>query len=590
MRYSEAVKRYKFETKQRILSNILEAAEKEQTAARLSDNNETENGTNETNKKETIIMKETFFNEVSRRKSGAIAAACAALIIGGSVAAFANSNKLQKDNSSVAVTNSNPGASTVLNSGRPDENSTSTDADETASQDENPVNDAVTPEVDSAEASSADDTSSKNNKKNDSSASANDTTSKNTTVTPNNNTTSSTTDNKKTAAADPDVKASFDELLASTDYVMLGQIVKAEPTTITNRDGSTQYCIAYEIYHEYNYVKNTKQLYFIGEWDTTIYQPVAEGTKPSLVYGDQAVFMAYDSGNYGMVKTASNGVFAPGKNDLKSVSSGTDSINNAMTDYIFNTVLHGRDRYNVEGWISSLYGNDSYDWADDIYDENYPFEATFVSWDGSKFILHENTNPTWQAICQKLADNDGYCYNYETDYPVYTDDPINHDEPIFVSDCDELDIAMTGISLNTKTNAIAFDFSIMPKAGSRIILNDGVFYDLKVNSNKILGDMGKYFNADSIIVSKAQKFSLFPDNCICFTVMLYQSEPNGKLSLDLDRNFSFTLGGIYNADGSALYNSEIKIDFKVDSRVLAEVGDDEVNILPSETADRKILG
>lgn len=572
MRYSEAVKRHKEETKQRILSNILEAAEKEKAAALCTDNDGSEIKVTETNtnEKETITMKETMFNEVSRFRGGAIAAACAALIIGSGAAIYAKSSNIQKDPnvSHVTASTSSSGSSmAAMSSIEADENDTASDTDESISRDESSVDDT---------SSSADSTSSKKS----SSSSSSDTSSKKATTSSSvKDTTSSSADNKtKTTTPDPDVKASFDDLLASADFVIAGQIVSAEPVTITNVDGSTQYCIAYEIYHQYNYLKNTKQLLFVDEWNTTIYQPVAEGTKPALGYNDEAIFMAYDSGSYGMIKTASNGVFAYNNHKLKSVNSGTDSVNNAMTDYILNKVLYGRDRYTVEYWINTIFGAD-YEWKT-VYDDNYPFEATFANWDETqnKYILSENTNPLWDHITHMLIDDEDYYHYFQTEYPTGSEY-----DPIFVSDCDKFDIALNGMFLNTKSNAVSFDFTIMPKSGD-IVLNDGVFYDLKTNPDKILADMGKYFNTDSIIVTKGSKFSLYPDNCISFTVLLYQAEPNGKLKFDLNKEFSITLGGIYNTDGSAIYGSEIKLDFKVDPRILDGVGD-EVTVISSANAD-----
>lgn len=572
MRYSEAVKRHKEETKQRILSNILEAAEKEKAAALYTDNDGSEIKATETNtnEKETITMKETMFNEVSRFRGGAIAAACAALIIGSGAAIYAKSSNIQKDPnvSHVTASTSSSGSSmAAMSSIEDDENDTASDTDESISRDESSVDDT---------SSSADSTSSKKS----SSSSSSDTSSKKATTSSSvKDTTSSSADNKtKTTTPDPDVKASFDDLLASADFVIAGQIVSAEPVTITNVDGSTQYCIAYEIYHQYNYLKNTKQLLFVDEWNTTIYQPVAEGTKPALGYNDEAIFMAYDSGSYGMIKTASNGVFAYNNHKLKSVNSGTDSVNNAMTDYILNKVLYGRDRYTVEYWINTIFGAD-YEWKT-VYDDNYPFEATFANWDETqnKYILSENTNPLWDHITHMLIDDEDYYHYFQTEYPTGSEY-----DPIFVSDCDKFDIALNGMFLNTKSNAVSFDFTIMPKSGD-IVLNDGVFYDLKTNPDKILAGMGKYFNTDSIIVTKGSKFSLYPDNCISFTVLLYQAEPNGKLKFDLNKEFSITLGGIYNTDGSAIYGSEIKLDFKVDPRILDGVGD-EVTVISSANAD-----
>lgn len=99
MRNSDAVKRYKLETKQRILNNVFEAAEKETSAARPSDNSGIDNGTKViyTEKSGMITMKSTQLNEVKSRKFGAVAAACAILAVGGGIALFSNQDRLPTD-------------------------------------------------------------------------------------------------------------------------------------------------------------------------------------------------------------------------------------------------------------------------------------------------------------------------------------------------------------------------------------------------------------------------------------------------------------------------------------------------------------
>ena len=102
MRYSEAVKRHKLETKQRIFNSILEAAEKEKFASPSADNRGyrygTEDTETETKKKETITMRSTQINEVRSRKGGVIAAACAVLLIGGGLATLGKSTNIDTYN------------------------------------------------------------------------------------------------------------------------------------------------------------------------------------------------------------------------------------------------------------------------------------------------------------------------------------------------------------------------------------------------------------------------------------------------------------------------------------------------------------
>ena len=347
MRYSEAVKRHKEETKQRILDNILEAAEKEKNAPHSFDNSGYEITTNETdnNEKETITMKETMFNEVSRRKTSVIAAACAALIIGCGAAAFTHSGQIQKDDK-VSMTAASAGSSastTVLNGSSSDESIAQSDTDESITDEESTADTDTSSASDSkASTASSSDTSSKDTSsgKPSTTSSAADTSSGNTVTVSTPDVVTSTPDTSASEQKEktvPDLKANFDELLSSSDRIVAGDIVEAEPAVVTKPDGSKVYCIKYNIHGDYVYTTSTDRLNYADEWHTIIYQPVAEGSTSQLEYSDFAVFMVSDNGGINM--TAGNGVFTYSDHKFRSVAGNNGSINDALTDYIWSACI-----------------------------------------------------------------------------------------------------------------------------------------------------------------------------------------------------------------------------------------------------------
>jgi len=590
MRYSEAVKRHKEETKQRILDNILEAAEKEKNAPHSFDNSGYEITTNETdnNEKETITMKETMFNEVSRRKTSVIAAACAALIIGCGAAAFTHSGQIQKDDK-VSMTAASAGSSastTVLNGSSSDESIAQSDTDESITDEESTADTDTSSASDSkASTASSSDTSSKDTSsgKPSTTSSAADTSSGNTVTVSTPDVVTSTPDTSASEQKEktvPDLKENFDELLSSSDRIVAGDIVEAEPVIVTKPDGSKVYCIKYNIHGDYVYTTSTDRLNYADEWHTIIYQPVAEGSTSQLEYSDFAVFMVSDNGGINM--TAGNGVFTYSDHKFRSVAGNSGSINDALTDYIFNKVLFGRNFNIVQNWVH-YYLNEDYT-IEDIADDRYPFEASFLSWDESRgeYILSNNTNPLHDKISKLLCGKNDKYFQYYTAgtfgrYDGSELEIIDNAAPV-VYDSDRFEIVMDSTYINSKNNVVDFYFTIIPKEGSGIAFNDNTVYKINCNSAKMLEDMGKYFNTDAIIVSDGGQFASSQDGSISFEVALYQTNPNGKLKFDYDKEFSFNINGITNVDGTPFINDDMQINFKIDPNTASFTGIDMVNI------------
>jgi hypothetical protein len=550
MRYSEAVKRHKLETKQRILNSILEAAEKEKNASPSADNRGYRYGTEkkETIKKETITMKSTQINEVRGKKGGVIAAACAILMIGGGLATLGNSTSID----TYDIKNS-----PVSSSSAPTE--TSSAAEQTAANTEKTAVKKEEQAVIITETSSAAEEAAPVNE-----------------IKPIETTVSepeTTTTIPEKAAAAVSRAASFNELFASSDTVLLGTVSSAEPQYIEMSDGSTRYVIRYTLtgdFFVYNIVSGELHEYYSGE-KAEIFQYADEGTAPQFKTGETAMFMAAETGMTGAdyAYTADpNGAFSYSDHQLYSVSGGNAGIASDMFDYMLDVILPGKDSSSVTSWIISLGGSvsETVVQRDDLPSYNTVAVNRLEQYNAFELVVNHN------AKSDKIRDLEN-----GNGFDITPDDGIISEK---LSGFDNVDIELKAIAYYPGTTYLSLYLEATPKAGFKF--KPDVVYNLKHDfATSGLNEISVALNADATMITEGY-YNAYNDS-ISFEIAFDQAGNEGQVEFDLDSEFTFTINGISASDGQDIFG-EYKFTYKYNPSVADY---DNVKIVTRSTATNK---
>ena len=544
MRYSEAVKRYKLENKQRMLNSILEAAEKERSASPSADNYGyyygTEETERETRKKETITMRSTQINEVRSRKGGMIAAACAALLIGGGVMAFARQGAVPIDDIKTTPATAASSAAAA---------DTSSQAVTSAAEAEKVVTDIITNEI----ALTAD-TSSE--------AEAANPVEETVTTLP-----ETVVPEVTTTAAKVTGKTTFSELLASSNTIYMGQVTSSEPSTLEMSDGTVKNVIRYTLggnYYMYDISRNRLRQFHNAE--TMVLQEVSAGTEAQIKPGETALFM---TGEATLADINGGFVYDSSSHQLFNATYSNDAIALGMRDYMLNVILDRKDSITVSNFISTL--GETLD--DSITEERSDLPTDIVdgiSWN-SNFDLYEatiNYNPKSSRIRE---------IQQKGQFTNITGTKSSQK----ISGFDDVDIDITSVGYTSDMTAVTISLTATPKNG--LDFDPGVLYALSYDyENSGLSNISGAVNADATLLSEGLYYPVGSN--LTFTIMFDQAGTDGPMEFDPDTEFTFTINGISASNGNNI-SGEYKFSYTYDPSAIASVGN--AKVVTRETATNK---
>ncbi|MCR5121148.1 MAG: hypothetical protein K6B74_01870 [Ruminococcus sp.] len=531
MRYSEAVKRHKLETKQRIFNSILEAAEKDNYASPSADNRGYRYGTEdtETKKKETITMRSTQINEVRSRKGGVIAAACAVLLIGGGLATLGKSTNIDTYdmNQKSSLASSSVSEETSSAAEQAAGNTAETASDKTES--------AVTLVSDSETTKKA-------------------VTDEKTTVT-----------EPQVAVAEKETPAvskavSFDELLASSDSIIMGTVRDAEPQYLEMTDGSKRYVIRYTLSSEffmYNIADNELYDYTSGEM-ISVFQYADEGSAPQFKTGENAIFMtaftdiaSSDVSGTTVVNGAyiadPNGTFTYSNHQPYSLTSNAD-VNTVMNNYMINVILYGKDSVTVTDWLMVL-GENVYELQEKSPD--LPENAVlYINWNNDYKYYEVTVNKTPRY--ENVHDQDS-----EVPYPITPNSSIISEK---ISGFDGVDLELTEVYYYAGSTKVKLNFEATPNQGYEFDPN--VVYKLKHDfETSGLANISVALNADATLFEDS--YFNYSNDSVIFNIVFDQAGTDGSMEFELNREFTFTLNGISASDGNDI-SGEYKFTYMYD--------------------------
>ena len=529
MRYSEAVKRHKLETKQKILNSILEAADREKNkpSAGSEDgyvyNTETDTSyynilrqrekETETDKKETITMKNTQINEVRNRKAGFIAAACAALVIGGGAAVYANSmNSLDLA----------PAASTAA-------------SDETSSAPET----AKTEEAAPAE-------------------------------------TADPAAEEGSAAAE--TKVSFEDLLASAEAVCTGKVLSTDTCYVHDTDGSTKYYIEYVLESPIVYIIESDSIIDHSSADIKIYQPVPEGSAPQLKIGECGIFITSEIKS---VKVHSGegekaifvdspedteigsdvrftepfGVFSYIDHKYRNTSNSDEALDSGLTDYVNSGVLCYKDEYSAYNWFDMLGENFT---VNDILPQMLTQNGTSPDGMVAGIKWDEKTQQYSIDVCRD-SENEYEQYMTGKGYVVSGKEQITNK---ITEGFDKVDITLDSVTYYPDSTALVLDLTVSAKEGSGFEFSDGTFYRLDYVFENNLQPITWYFNTDALIQNNTMYHGFGKE--MHYRIVLDQAGDDGELDFDTAPTYKFTIDSVQIDNDLDTLKGKYEASFKLD--------------------------
>lgn len=549
MRYSEAVKRHKLETKQRILNSVLEAAEKENNkpsaifgnydTAYNTDRNRN-NTDRETEKKETITMRNTQINEVRSRKGGIIAAAaCAALVIGGGISLFANSSEIGLKTTPAASSASEAGSSSkeaeAVLSGETSSNEAATAVDSETSDEKKPTETTVV-ENSVPDQTTAEDTSLPE------------------TVIPETNT------NKVVG------KSSFNELLASSNTVYMGTVTAANAQTLEMSDGTVKNVIKYTLggnYYMYDIGMNRLRIFHNAE--TFVLQEVNAGTEPQIKPGETAIFM---TGEATLADINGGFVYDSTSHQLFNATYSHDDIALGMRDYMLNVILTSKDTITVSMWISTL--GETYNSIVTERDDLATNTVDSIYWnsDNGRFDVYVVSNPKSAKI--RDIQEKGQFTNI-----------LGNISNQKISGFDDVDLDISSIGYTSDMTAISIQVNATPKNGFQF--DPGVVYTLSYDSESSgLWEISKAVNSDATLISEGLYYPI--GNTLSFEIMFDQAGTDGPMEFDTETEFSFTINGINALNGDSV-SGEYKFTYTYNPSAVENVGN--AKIVTRDTATNK---
>jgi hypothetical protein len=528
MRYSEAVKRHKFETKQRIFNSIMEAAEKEKSAARSAYAQNIKIDTAGRVKKEAITMSvsrsNSEINEVRSRKGGVIAAACAVLVIGGGVAMFANSGSIDVDNI-MAGSAASEGAESDI-----------------ASSSEAPKTEGAVTE------NAVTDTESRN----DNDTSDTDTNTDNTADNGTEQGTAEITDSDDSTAEPAEeilsdtqipialVTDDIPELMAANNNIFAGKVTEAEPADFTLADGSTLHCIAYTLTDVFCLDTRTDILTGNTHETRTVYQTVSEDSVPQFKAGETALIISAKGRLNGKETDFAVGdsVFGYANHRYYCITRASDKdLCDNLKSYIVNTVLEGRSSNLVYGWFD-LHG-ESYIEEYDLNDAYKPsYTAAFIRWDDTEQLYKFSLNITPQMkTLTELTDQ------FESGHLV--SDPTTVKQSI--EGFDGLDITFNGLEYYPDKTALVLSVEVSPKEGSDIHFDDRSIYKL-ITDPEDVDDIFVGMNTDAFLSAEAiyypQEEYQKNSSKLVFNLAFDQAGDDGPVDLTPGKMYKFSFSGI----------------------------------------------
>ena len=549
MRYSEAVKRHKLETKQRILNSVLEAAERENNkpsaifgnydTAYNTDRNRN-NTDRETEKKETITMRNTQINEVRSRKGGIIAAAaCAALVIGGGISLFANSSEIGLKTTPAASSASEAGSSSkeaeAVLSGETSSNEAATAVDSETSDEKKPTETTVV-ENSVPDQTTAEDTSLPE------------------TVIPETNT------NKVVG------KNSFNELLASSNTIYLGTVSDANAQTLEMPDGTVKNVIKYTLGgHFYAYDISTNRIRERHGAETFVLQEVNAGTEPQIKPGETALFM---TGEASLADINGGFVYDSTSHQLFNATYSHDDIALGMRDYMLNVILAQKDLITVDNWIGTL--GESYDSTETDREDLATNTVNSVYWnsDLDRFAVSVNYNPK-SARIREIKEK-GQFTNI-----------LGSKNSQKISGFDDVDLNISSIGYTSDMTAVIIQVNATPKNGFEF--DPSAVYELSYDrENSGIVGISWAVNADVSSISEGLYYPI--ENTLTFDIMFDQAGTDGLMEFDPETEFSFTINGINALNGDSV-SGEYKFTYTYDRAAVESVGN--AKIVTRDTATNK---
>ena len=544
MRYSEAVKRHKLETKQRILNSILEAAEREKSAARSLDNGGNFYRTRETDKKETITMRSTQLNEVKSRKGGLIAAACAALIIGG-IGVFAKQGALPIDDIKTApATATSEAGSTV--------------SGETAS--------AVSENAVSGTESTADAVSAAENTTTETEAAVTDAAKGN--VSPEISSEQTTTSAPDTTASSVVYRANFAELLDYTSDIVFGRVKSAEPMNLNIVDEGTKYVIKYTLTDDFfKYDVGSGDLYDYSRGDSiTVYQFVENGAAPQFKAGETALFMTdlttierSESNSTQAYLADVNGAFIYTNHQFCDTVTPETVINNGLNDYIMTNVLNLKDEAIVMKWLSVC----GVAFAEkDVYSKGATYGSVMgIEWNEAHQSFDIEVN---RSAGDDYDDSNVFALTETCEgYVIAGSDRISN---TVHSGFGTVDLRLENVVYYADNTAVALQYVMMPKEGTSIKFNDKTNYKLSYDLNSSgLNLSGAYFNTDALLSTNGVYGP--SDGSIHFTVVFDQAGTEGEMDFDTSHVFDITIDGVLVNNDAQYITGNLESSFTIDGNV-----------------------
>ncbi len=538
MRISEAVKMYRLETKQRILNNVLEAAERdrENSAALYADNN---GRYIDKEKKNTITMsKGAQINEVRSRKGGMIAAACAALVICSGLAVLTNGSSIQTDKPFPAAVSK--AAETPVGDAAEQPYGGET-AEFTTEDDEDIAEEEPT---DSAETLLAYGVTIDPNAVSDSEADLPQTF-------PN------------VTESENGTPASFAEYLAAADEIVTGMVDNAVPVTVTLSDGTTKNCIKYTIGSfigtcNYNCAQNT--LRFEDMREETLLQVVPEGTEPQLKNGEYGLFIAQKTRlpDYGDVYVVvGDGTFIYNDQKFTNAYRSDGQLNRDLNGYVSNNILYLRNSSLVNVWFNAL--GESVGENYDSEDETIPsYAVTGISYNAelNEQEITVNLTPARKRMVEIIFNNNEGSAAIEK---------ILSEEK--VSGFEDIDFYFNAYYYPANT-AVEIEVVAVPREGSGFRFDDTKLSKLIVDNNSV-EDIDSGVNADAML--KTDGIYYDENGELHFSLVFDQAGTDGAMDFDPNRTYTLKIDGIQFDNSGEVINGKYEFEFKFDTEELSSV-------------------